>query len=522
MIKPGLRKFAPVGLYLSLIAALASLGLYIVQREFNLPLQISLGLVVAGLAIFAILNPEQVRVALTGRQAKYGSNALIMSLAFLGILVVVNYLVYNNSQRWDLTEDQQFTLAPETRETLERLPQNVTALAFYTPRLSSTFAEGLLDQYKFHSGGNFDYQFINPEADPLTAQQANITRDGTIVFRMGEYQEQVTLVSEREMTAALVRLISPGEQAVYFLTGHGEYSPDEFGEQSYSSVKRALETKNYRVETLNLLALNRIPEDASVIVIAGPTRPISEGEVALLREFLDGGGALVVLAEPLPMTDFGDDPDPLADYLEEAWGIVLGKDMVVDLTSNQVYIAVANQYGDHLITQRLQGLVTIFPTARSVTVDRTVEEVDSDELVFTAPQSWAETDLNALMGTAEAGESPQIAPDEDVDIIGPVPLSAAAENYINEGRLVVFGDSDFASDAFFNQYGNGDLLVNAIDWAAEQEDIINLTPRDSVTRLLVPPQQYVLNLILLGSVFIVPGAVLAAGVLAWVQRRRRG
>jgi hypothetical protein len=255
------------------------------------------------------------------------------------------------------------------------------------------------------------------------------------------------------------------KRVVYFLTGHGEYSPGEFGERSYSQARLALENKNYIVMMLNLLISQTIPQDAAAIVIAGPTKPISEGEVALLWDFLDGGGALVVLAEPLPISDFGGDPDPLADYIEEAWGIVLGKDMVVDLTSNQVYIAVINQYSDHQITQRLQGLVTIFPTARSVTVNRTVEDVDLYELAFTAPQSWAETDLEALMGTAEASESPQIAPDEGVDIIGPVPLSAAAENYISGSRLVVFGDSDFASDAFFNQYGNEDLLVNAIDWA---------------------------------------------------------
>lgn len=106
-----LRRFAPLGLYLSLLAVLVSLGLYIVQREWNLYLQISLACIIVGLAIFAVLDPEKVRTALTGRQARYGSNALVMTLAFFGIVVVANFLAYKNPYRWDLTENKQNTLA---------------------------------------------------------------------------------------------------------------------------------------------------------------------------------------------------------------------------------------------------------------------------------------------------------------------------------------------------------------------------------------------------------------------------
>ncbi len=516
------RRFAPAGLYIAVLAGLVSFGLYIVLRKFTLPLQISLGMVVVGVALFAILDPERVRIALTGRQARYGSNALVMTLAFTGILVVVNYLVYGHPQRWDLTENKQFTLAPESIATLAELPQKVQALAFFTPRFNSETAQGLLDQYKFRGNGNFDYIFVNPEADPILAQQNNITRDGTIVLQMGTKQEQVTLITERELTAGLVRLISTGPRTIYFLTGHGEYSPDESGDRSYSQVKTILESKNYTVKSFNLLAENKIPEDAQVIVIAGPMKPVSQAEVEQLKSFVDGGGKLTVMEEPLPVTDFGQEPDPLAAYLTQSWGITLGKDIVVDLTSNQPFFAVANQYGDHLITQKMQGIVTFFPTARSVTIDTDQSGSNDVELVFTADQSWAETDLAALADNSQAGQSLQVNPDQGVDLMGPVSIAVSGENLSNNSRVVVFGDADFASDNFYNQYGNGDLLVNAIDWVDEQENLINLTPKDNVQRLLIPPQPYAMNLILLGSVFILPGSVLLAGVVVWIQRRRRG
>ncbi len=522
-MKTRMQRLAPLGLILAGLAALASIGLFIVQREFTLALQISLGLVVIGLALYVILDPERVRQALTGRQAKYGSNAILFAIAFIGILVVINYLVFKNPKRWDLTESQQYTLSPETIDTIKSMPEPVKFLAFYTAQLSTDSTRALLDQYKYHSDGNIDYEFIDPNTDQILAQQYKVIRDGTIVAVMGQNQEQVTLTDESEITSALVRLLSPGTRAVYFLTGHGEFELDYSDTGSYSGVKQALEAKNYTVNPLNLVATGNIPEDAQVIVIPGPLKPLSQTEVDLLKAYVESGGGLVVMEEPLLVTQFGEDPDPLADYLGETWGIILGKDMVVDLSSSQNFVAVSSQYGDSIITEKLQGLLTFYPTTRSVTADQTVTAARLIELVLTSDQSWAETDLAALQAIGQGQENaPEIQPDEGVDLTGPVSIAVTAEDSSSSARLVVFGDSEFASDTYFTQYGNGDMMVNSVDWAAEQEGLISLTPKDNIERLMIPPGRYTMNLILLGVVFILPGLVLLAGILVWLQRRQRG
>lgn len=523
------RALAPLGLYLALLAALTTLGLYIVRKAFDLPLQVSLGLVLVGLALFAILDPARVRVALTGRQARYGSNALVMMLAFMGILSVVNYLFYKTPKRWDLTENQQYTLAPETIATLQSLPQPAEALAFYSRRLPTTQAQGLLDQFKFHSEGKFSYRFIDPEQDIAAAQQANIQRDGTLVLKMGGNQEIVTFVDEREITGALVRLINPGKRSVYFLVGHGEYSPDDSGDQGYTQARVTLEKKNYEVKTLNLLAEKKIPEDATVIVIVGPDEiPLSEGEVEQLKTFLSNGGGLVVLLEPPALTKFGGTPDPLADYLTQSWGVNLKNDLVLDMTPDlfgqvRLFDAYAAKYGDHAITDKMSRVVTVYPTARSVSAGNAGGIIPT-ELVMTAEQSWGESDLTFLTKSQEELKSGQLAlqPDEGVDLRGPVSLAVAANDITTKGRVVVFGDSDFAVDVNFDQVGNGDMFVNAIDWAAEQENLINLTPKDATQRVMVSPKGYTMNLIFFGVVFVMPGAVLVAGGVAWIRRRRRG
>ncbi len=514
-MNPNWRRFAPFGLVLSLIAAIAAVGFYLVQNKFDLYVQISLGLVVIGLALYAMLAPDRVRQLLTGRQARYGSNALVLSLAFVGIVVIVNYLVFQNPKRWDLTEDKQYTLAPETIAALESLEEPVEAKAFYTARLDTTRTKDLLEQYKYYSKEKFSYTFIDPESDPVAAEQAQVTRDGTVILTMGDLSEPVTVVSEQEITGALVRLISPEERVVYFLTGHGEYSPEDTGDRSYAQVKKTLESKNYQVKMLNLLSTNQVPQDAKVIVVPGPRQPVSPAEVDLLSQYVDSGGALIVMEEPIIMTEFGDSEDPLAEYLIQNWGVMLGQNMIVDLTSNQPFAPYAAQYGNHAITQKLQQVASQFPTTRSVTIETQVDNVSPVELILTASQSWAETDMVGL-------ETNQIQFDQDADLQGPVSLAVVAENFNNGGRLVAFGDADFAIDANYFAYANGDLLISSIDWAAGQEALISLTPKDSTQRLLMPPDRLTTQLMLLGIVVLLPALALIWGIVVWVQRRRRG
>jgi ABC-type uncharacterized transport system involved in gliding motility auxiliary subunit len=70
--------------------------------------------------------------------------------------------------------------------------------------------------------------------------------------------------------------------------------------------------------------------------------------------------------------------------------------------------------------------------------------------------------------------------------------------------------------------GNGDMLINSVDWAAEQEDLPNITPKTPTERRFTAPGQFQWIAILLGSIFIIPGLVILAGVSTWLARRRQG
>ncbi|HNB50485.1 MAG TPA: GldG family protein [Anaerolineales bacterium] len=518
------KRYAPIGLILAGLSALTAFSLYFVQREWNLPLQISLALVVVGLAAFVILDPDRARNMMSGRQARYGSNAIVLALAFTGIIIVINVLIYQNATdwklRWDWTENKENTLAPETIEILTTLPEKVTVRAYYTAQSAASLdpARGLLDDFAFYGGDNFEYEVIDPGENPIAATEDGVDRDATLILQMGDNKETVTLVNEKELATALVRLRNPGEQKVYFLIGHGEFTFEETGDTSLTQLKTSLEDRNYTVESLNLLATNAVPEDAKVVVIPGPQVPLTSAEVELLRGYLDAGGTLIALTEPPAVTQFGNDPDPLADYLKDAWGIVLQNDIIIDLTSQQPVVAISAMYNDHVITQKLQSTATVFPTARSVSAGTGIDGVSATEIILTSQQSWAETDINSI----NAG---QVAPNEGEDLIGPVPLAVVANNAATGGQVVVVGDADFVTNqglTALGNIGNTELILNAVNWGADQEDLISLTPKDVTTRTLqLPPQAYVLNLILFAVVLVLPGLMLISGVVVWFQRRRR-
>jgi ABC-type uncharacterized transport system involved in gliding motility auxiliary subunit len=524
------EKLAAIGLWIGGIALLVTSILLVIKlllvakiftmtndKWLNLSLWVFAGLIIIGPAIFALLDPKRARRFIQGRQARYGSNAIILLLAFLGILLVVNILVFTYpGQPLDLTENKTHTLAQETLDTLSALPESVHATAFFTSNYSSDTASQLLQNYRTYSDEKFTYEFVDPDQNPLVAQSAGVSGDGKIFLQMGSRHEIVSYASEEALTSALVRLMNPGERTVYFLTGHGEHDVTASGDTAYAKVKAALEAKNYAVKTINLLATNKIPSDARAIIIAGALDPLTDGEITLLKDYTTIGGSLIVLAEPVPLTNFGSNPDPMAAYLSTQWGVTLNNDIVIDTNSGtQPLFAVASQYGNHAITKSIVGRASFFPAARSLTLSTGVLTTPS-ALITTIEAAWGETDFASM----EAGGNVEF--NSGVDNPGPITLAAAAEDSKMGSRLVIIGDSDFAADAFFSQYANGDVLLNAIDWAAGEDSMISLSSPETTTRTLNPPSSLTRALLALSFLCILPGLVIAGGVASWLIRRSRG
>jgi ABC-type uncharacterized transport system involved in gliding motility auxiliary subunit len=525
------KSFRPttIALYVAGAALLATLVTGLIQltiqlglfspaspQDLILALQISASTVILMLALYTVLEPAAVQKFFSGRQARYGSNAVIVILAFSGIIILANYLAFTNPlQPLDMTEDKTNALSPEMLTALKEMPDKVSAIAFYSSQYPTDEPRKLLDNMKSNSGGKFDYQFTDPVNNPLEAKKYGVTGDGKIVLVLGDHNEIATYADEAELLRAMDRLLNPEARTVYFLTGHGERDINGADQEAISTARSTLESKNYTVKTLNLLAENAVPKDAKAVIIAGPKQPLMASEVSALVKYVNNGGGLFVMEDPLPFTDFGDKPDPLAEAVETNWGIHMRNDFVVDTNSQSPDYAVGQVFDPSHPISKSSALAPYIHYARSLEFTSQPEGISQVAITQTGSgAAWGETDFSALEGTGGS-----VGLDPNTDTPGPLILVASAES---KGRVVIIGSSAYISDQDFGTLGNGDLFVNSVDWLAGRDASIDITPKDVTQRTYNAPGQVSGLIILLSTVCLIPSLVIVAGVWSAISRRRKG
>ena len=452
----------PLGLAGAALAVAGALA-YIMDPASGTVGLFNLGLGVVLLVVAGVLNPELFR--------QYGRwlNAFWGGIMVFGIVAMVNFLGNRYPERFDLTEGKLHSIADLTVETLKALDQDVHALAFMEggehPELELLLAE--LETYS----GRFSYEFVDPDRDPVKTEEYGIRRYDTLVLEGGDKQQQVTELKEREIVNALLKLTRERQDKVYLTVGHGERRPGNQPE-GLGVLQGRLREIDYAVgDSLFLAREGAVPADCAVLVVAGPRTPFFSVEVAAIHEFLQQGGAVLLLLDPLYESGL--------EELMGEWGVSLGDDFVIDtsgigsLFGLDFTTPVAVTYGDHPVTGKHRGMMTFFQLGRSVRFAET-PGLEGASLVSTSEAGWAETDLGVLSSQGDH----TVKLDDGIDQPGPVNLAVAVHDPAAGGRLVVFGDSDFATNQYFDYQGNGDLALNALSWLAEDEGLISIRPRE--------------------------------------------
>ena len=131
------------------------------------------------------------------------------------------------------------------------------------------------------------------------------------------YSSRRTYCGEQRLSGAIRSLVRTTRPAIYFLQGHGEHSPADFGRDGYSRIAERLRDENTDVQTLDFGTARTIPADCELLVLAGPVRTLASHELNLLRAYLDRRGRLLLLLDP--RTDTGLEP------LLRDWGVQRGR-----------------------------------------------------------------------------------------------------------------------------------------------------------------------------------------------------
>lgn len=507
------RRYAPALIAVGLLAIVGGAGVFLVLGEFGWPARglISFGLLL--LVLYTWVVPDAVPAIWSARSWRYGSNSAAMTLALVGILVVLNFLAARHPQRWDLTSSRQFSLSQQTLEVLAKLPAPVQVTAFYVAGdYREQQARDRLEEYSVHTD-KLRVQFIDPDLQPGLARTYGIRDSGTIVFESGGKKQSTTGNSENEITSALLKLISGEPKKVYFLIGHGERSVDDGDQGGFSTVKKALEDNNYSIAGLNLATEGKVPDDAAVLVIASPTKPLLESEQKAVGEYLDRGGKLLVLTDPQVTSTVAG--------LVERWGIAFAPGIVVDPTSslqNDIASPVLARYNWSPITKDLP--MTVFPLAAGLKLP---EQQNAGlyvvPLMQTSEASWSETDQRVARYDEAADTRGPLTEAVTIEAV-PSNEAGASQTDSTPGRMraVVIGDSDFASNAMVQMLGNLNLFVNSINWLAEDEDMIAITPQPPENRAIVLTATQS-NFVLYTSAVFLPLAVITVGGFVWWKRR---
>jgi gliding motility-associatede transport system auxiliary component len=225
--------------------------------------------------------------------------------------------------------------------------------------------------------------------------------------------------------------------------------------------------------------------------------------------------------------------------LLKEWGITMGHDVVLDVSGvgqilgTDASVPVATNYPEHPITKDFT-LFTAFPLAQSVKGDSgSIPTAATQNLIQTSERSWSESDVKSVAAGGKISldeasgdhKGPIVialtfqmdAPDAPASA-APAPAAGDTAPPKPQMRVVVVGDSDFASNAAAGIQGNTDLFVNINNWLTQQEDLISIHPRaedDRRISLTADQQRRIYWL----SLLIIPGLILGSGVYTWWQRR---
>ena len=529
------RLFILLGLA-GVILVAAGGSIYAITREFS---AIPISLTWAGLLsllIFAYTNFSEIRGVFSRRSTKHGANMSVMIIIFLVIIGMVGAMSVRYKVRVDLTETGRYSLSPQTVKILRSLENDVEAVAFYRSdeRTRQSMVD-LLKEYSYYSP-NFKFWFVDPDKRPVETAKYGVTSYRTTLIRSGGKQEIVGFESEEKVTNALLKVIKDEVKSIYFLKGHGENGLEDDQKTGYMLAKQAIEKENHKVQELLLVSEEQVPNDAAILVIAGPKADILPSELEKITRYVENGGSVLFLLDP------GRTPE-ISRFLKDH-GFSVGNDIIIDKQSQMIganYLTpVAMEYNQKHAIGRDFDFVTFFPVARSVEVKENPAK-GSFNLAKTGSSSWAKS-----KGRLDDDE---VKFDPANDQRGPINLAAVAVFKVKEseaalataketsvatqetpdgklkegenrwGKIIVVGDSDFAGNAHLKLMGNKDFFLNLVSWLAEEASLISVRKKETgLTPLTLTDTQG--NLVFWLSVIIGPSLALAIGVGVVARRRR--
>jgi hypothetical protein len=475
-----------------------------------------------------------------------GANWSVFVILCISLFVIVNYLSFRHFKTYDMTFSGEFSLSPQTKKFLKNLKEEMEIYVLL-PMGDESYerVERIISAFKSESP-KIKVEFLDPEKDrekyELIMKKYSVTTPNSVIFANKERSKWVekdqfleydfssyqfdgnaklkSFKGEGAFLNAMYEVVDPRKPKIYFTVGHGERRDYEDNNRGIYLFKERLSKEGAVTEELQTINLSKIPQDAALIVVAGPQKPFTKTESDILEKYLDEGGSLFLFLDPL--IEEGRDMKFGKTGLEEMClrhGIELLDGLVVDpeasLLAGRAQTFFGINYSSHEITSDLMKnkYPILFILARALKLTEPVnKDFKVEALVSTGKEAWAETNLKNLKEVKKDPEDPQ----------GVLSLAAVATSEKNKkSRMIVVGDSDIISEgAFLSQLGGNSIFaLNAVHFLVQQEERISIPPKEvSKKSIVLTSTQLMTNFIILVVLF--PFAIALFGVFVYFSRRR--
>ncbi len=475
---------------------------------------VALGLAVVFVLVGLIKDRAFFKEFFTMKTTKEGMSMGMLIILLLAVLGAVNYIGARHTKTWDFSSAKVNTLSEQSIKLVKGLDSDLKVYFFYKKGVEGNeenrrlFRE-LIKKYQDHSS-KVQLDFVEVNERPDLAQEFGVDKGSGVVFL--DYKgrrNRIEKIDEQDFTSALVKVTREKNKTVYFTVGHGEKALSENKEAlGLGSLKSLLENNRYTVKELSLIQNAKIPDDADVIVIAGPVQGFQAFEIDALEAYLKNGGSLFLAIESQNTAGLEKLVAKMGvqfenNYILNQVETVMGKGINQGPTMGVIFSM------NNKITKPFgRSEVTLFRYPQSLKKVDIVKGVVVDELVSTAPNAMAFPSMQIR------GEGPE----GSYALVDEVSGKWAGGDNAKDFTAIVAGDVDFLTNQMLYQNLNRDLVLNSIAALAKEESLISITPKEPLaTQMIMTETKF--GLFLFAFIIPLPILLLGTSIGLWLRRR---
>lgn len=482
-----------------------------------------------------------------------GFNVLLQIALFTAIVLMINAFAFKHFKQFDFSRDKKYALSTRTKQFLAGLNKPAKLLVFMSAGNTIgaqilTDAETTAGQYRVAQPKFITVEIVDPYRDPGRAAEIQgkykLQQQENVIIATCEDRQKViksedlvdldqgnemfgqppaikAFKSEQAITNALLEVTEGKKSSAYYIRGHGE--PDITGKNGnpYEVLSKILDGEHLNLADLNLLNVESVPADATLLMLLAPKYDLSEREIKLMEDYFNKGGRIMICLNPevsMPRTGI---------FLDRL-GVRVEDDRVLQTVSigggvtgivRDVYAQVA---GSTLIAKELASVNLGFSgSTQSLTLvpaNGTASGTKVEPLAVATKGFWGETDYKDM-------ESTGVYFDKGKDKEAPLAVAASIEKgavgdprvRVGSSRIIVLGTSKFLeSDAMTEADAN--FFFSSLNWLLSREQLIGIAPRQlrSFTLNLPDPEMRLLFWI---TTLAVPAFFAFLGVIVWWRRR---